>query len=301
MDNDDRDAPQNDRDDHRAQVAVTNDDLARERAQTNRENDRQDKQANRREKVTLWVAVAGVVIAAASTGISWFQWDLMRQQLSDARESSKIQDKVTARTIAALEKQADAMTNSIGPATTSAATAAETNAKTSERIAKASESSVEATREALRLEQRAWIAMDTVTAFPLTAGGPAAVHVSLRNTGKTPAVNVKTGARMRVFAKGVEPSLTFAGSQWLGQQSNSILAPNSTVNLRGMTYDREGRPYNLLDNDVAGFADGAIVLYFDGVVTYDDIFKRSHRTTFCTYWDPAISGYNDCARGNEAN
>ena len=34
--------------------------------------------------MTLRVAIAGVVIAAASTGISWFQWDLMRKQMEDA-------------------------------------------------------------------------------------------------------------------------------------------------------------------------------------------------------------------------
>ncbi len=149
-----------------------------------------------REWVALSIAAFGAVIALGSAIIAYRQWDVMSQQLADARAGSIEQSVKIERALAAFEKQATALTDSVGPATESAANTAKANVAA--MIANA------------RTDQRAWVSIIKVTGQSPTAGVPLDIAFTVANTGRSPALHTNTGARARMFPVSTTPTFNYS-------------------------------------------------------------------------------------------
>src|ERR1044071_5232851 len=83
------------------------------------------------------------------------------------------------------------------------AEATKTSAANSDRIARGSENAVKTAQESMRLDQRARIGVSAVTDFHFVGEAPVRAVIRVANTGKAPAMNVRTHAELQAFAIGV--------------------------------------------------------------------------------------------------
>lgn len=158
---------------------------------------------------------------------------------------------------------------------------------------------LEATQQAMRLDQRAWVATERISTTPkLDISKEFDVEVALKNTGKTPAKNVVMIARWDATPEGIKPNYaTEEGDKNRVKGvfiSRALIAPNAE-------YFRKIEPFQpILDSfDTSEslsveakeigkksylkmFTDGAVVLYIHGRIDYEDIFHCRHWTTFCS-------------------
>ncbi len=52
---------------------------------------------------------------------------------------------------------------------------------------------------------------------------------------------------------------------------------------------------------IEAITSGTVILRVFGYLEYEDIFRISHRTTFCMYLDRSLSGFSNCNTYNDAN
>lgn len=154
----------------------------------------------RRETALFWVAVLGCVIACSSTFISLLQWNVMREQLTDARGGAVEQQKVTDRALSAAASQADSLRILAAANRSLAASAAQ---------------SLSSSDQAVRLHERAWLGVSGASNFIFGGVGPddrmvptkdmvskfrPSVDVAITNSGATPARSVTVcGVMTAVF------------------------------------------------------------------------------------------------------
>lgn len=145
---------------------------------------------------------------------------------------------------------------------------------------------LDASIEAARLDQRAWCSVTSEMSVSGTLGSvsDASVKITFKNSGHTPALNVRTGAGfVLTYAFPLPPDLSLpsvdgeAGSvAVIGSQATQEINPVLTaksVNDFIAQHDEGDRPF---------------YIYVVGVIKYDDVFKREHQTTFCYYIQAAI-------------
>lgn len=160
-----------------------------------------------------------------------------------------------------------------------------------------SRTALNATIQSSYRDQRAWVGVDSITGN-VELGKPLIVTVQYRNTGKSPALKLITIASVEPVDKGKEPSFTYEPNL-AGVLSSTVLQPNAIyrniLNAGGATniavtqvgYDR--------------IRSGDLVVFVYGKLTYEDIFSRSHRTTFCVYLDPIGKTWNTYKGYNEVD
>jgi hypothetical protein len=279
-DNDAGGSPNSNAGDERPNRQPSQYELDRERAQKERDA-QQDKRAERREKITLAVAVFGVFVAAVGIVVSYMQWDVMHQQLSDARAAAKGQDDAVKRALKAFEDQANALTNSIGPATTSAAGASKDAARTAQ-------DTLATSRTFFRTEQRPYL-VTAVPVFltPLSEGKQATANIYFKNIGKTPAVRTFQYAHLIPYHAAGRTRDDFR--KWIGSTFDSLrhetigpalgrkdVAPGDT------SFTTVSTDKILSSDDIAKIQrDGEITLFYVGLTDYTDAYKVGYRTEFC--------------------
>jgi hypothetical protein len=209
-------------------------------------------------------------------------------------------------------KQADAVgkeaanTHDLAVAAATQATNTGDLALSAGKQAVAAEQSVETIQEQMRLDQRAWVSVSVGE----KAGNFA---VSMRNTGKTPAMNVTDvtafsgGGRMRP----PEVDLSRNSSSPIPILGN--LAPDILTKMKqeGFIRDRPPTGYVIAPGDAQISSDyqgtfaqifkiDADRAYVQGRVTYDDVFGKSHETVFC-FWYAPPSDFVMCNDHNKMN
>jgi hypothetical protein len=132
------------------------------------------------------------------------QLAIMRDQMADSRTASIEQDKFTARTIAALEKQATALTTSIGPATLSTADSAKASANAAQDSARSANSTATTATRQLDAIDRPILRLLAVPAQPIVfsdKGVDFAFVVGYANVGRSAMTALYVGAaiEMRTF------------------------------------------------------------------------------------------------------
>jgi len=249
------------------------------------------KETLKRVKLTeVWLVILTGVIAASSVTTCYVysrQLDVMQDTLNEIRTGG-IDTHSLAR---ASSKQATALTDSIGPATTSAAKAAETSAKNSDRIARGSEAAVGATQASMRLDQRAWIGFKGFRDLHLEIGKPPSVTIVFVNTGKTPAVGARISSYIEYVPPHNSPSQQAPGS--IDEASNAIIHPGQE------TWSVLNKSDFLLTSAIAdAIALRTGNLYVRTVITYDDIFAKHHATHYCGIASRDLTSIGSCANGN---
>jgi hypothetical protein len=165
-----------------------------------------------------------------------------------------------------------------------------------ERIAKAMEGTVgqagkalDASINASRTDQRAWLGMEKIDVL-FVVGQPLEFEASVRNSGKTPAVNVISTSVAEFIARNQEPHFSSPPEIPVG---HGIEMPGHvfgvgfrifTVNPGLPTILDEGRHAVVLTQPLrASIIDGTSRLSLHGRIDYRDIFGRPHWTRWCAF------------------
>ena len=232
--------------------------------------------ANKLMVITTSIVAFGTMFYVV---VAIFQWQLMK-------ESSEQTSRQTDKVIAEVRRIAEV----------------------SDESAKQAKDALDATIENFRLEQRAWVG--AVHAIPpeykeggknvyVKDGQPMKTGVKIVNSGKTPALNVRTIVSMFYWKSSDEFVPTFKKVINIGDgPSTSVLQPNATAVIKARSIPEEG---GINKADIANIANAQQILYIAGKITYEDIFKRPHSTLFCMYLDPSLTVFNNCNGHNEAN
>jgi hypothetical protein len=134
-----------------------------------------------------------------------------------------------------------------------------------------------ATTQAMKLEERAWVAINTIEPDKPCAWRA----ISFRNSGRSAALNFRIFGAAEPVSRGAQPS-----KQEQLLPGKGIIAPDSVF--------RSCVGGSRTDN--LDWSDTDLVIH--GRITYDDIFSVEHWTTFC-YLRSKDTGFLPCESGND--
>lgn len=146
----------------------------------------------------------------------------------------------------------------------------------------------------MRLDQRAWVGIDRIDKFDFKTRPEFSIPLDMTNTGKTPAVHVKTKTALMSLEKGQNFVATYPGPPTSYRESNSVVLPQQHMTM-------STPPINVSTTQYDDIHNGRGILYAFADITYDDIYGKSHETTFCVMYYPGLTGPSPCDVYNEAN
>ncbi len=243
----------------------------------------------------LEVVFAGVIAACTFLYCLFAGWTLYEIN-SSSKDTHNLADAANKQAIHT-QAIADAANKISGAADKFSASADSINRETKDavdkfdRMAKASELSVKAVQDSSRLDQRAWVALGTVTVdhFSKTDTVAPKVTIEVGNLGKTFALNVR--AECHTVLSPVELSELPEGT-FSGLHSVATLFPS-------------GRSHCILKMETAlpmlNQVTDTWYLYVWADVSYEDIFRAKHVTTACSYRHAFDAEFNQCPMHNYAN
>jgi hypothetical protein len=202
----------------------------------------------------------------AAVGIGTYL--ILKNQLKEMHEGGGQTDKI----IAADERMASAMENSVGQA----------------------QRTFVATTEQAEIAQRAWVYATVHPGTPdhFGAGKPLDIRVTFKNTGRTPALKVRaatyrTTIPTEVSSIFVLPDRVYAAK---GYVSQGTIDPDSTR--------YADLVYSLTEEDVRRIDHIEVRIYVYGRIEYEDVFGTPRWTTFCTFLLPG-GDFALCNKNNE--
>jgi hypothetical protein len=171
------------------------------------------------------------------------------------------------------------------------------------KAAKAAEDSVVLAKQNAHLDQRAWMALASVSGAP-NVGEPFRVTITIRNTGKTPAkkvriipvVDPRADGSPPDFEKTVEDTAKSHETGPYGIVSDAVVPPSATS---GSTITASK---GALTPAALEALKGQQRVFVYGKITYEDVFGVPHWVKFCNVlmqteaggWEyMAYSAYND--------
>jgi hypothetical protein len=169
-----------------------------------------------------------------------------------------------------------------------------------ERLAGAMESSVaqaqktlDASIKSFQLEQRAWVGVEGING-DIQPNKPYSVLVGFRNSGKTPAKQVSLRMQFNPVRQG--QALKFTYSEPIS--SKGFVPPNGTFSSAELS-PSGGDPVR--ESEIELIKTGKLRAYLYGVVTYEDIFNRSHWMRFCYFIGADAKSYKACNEYNDTD
>jgi hypothetical protein len=154
-----------------------------------------------------------------------------------------------------------------------------------------------------RLDQRAWIgveAMDPIPSIP-TIGSKFEVAIRIRNSGKTPARNLISVGRDDTMRISDAPPFSYDGIE---KDNAGTIAPNAiaTIPIKPMRDNTTGKEYIFSMSNISLLLLQQTRIYVSGLITYDDIFRRPHWTTYCAWLSVPFNGqFNRCETHNDTD
>ncbi len=163
-------------------------------------------------------------------------------------------------------------------------------------------------RQAMRVDQRAWINIPFPNSFPLN-GTSIPIVTQIINSGKTPAKGLKVDVFAGVLNKDDKPTV---GDFSIGHPHERLHAPGvifahdpTPVNTYVGTYLPEGGKQVIIPDETfrQDLATRKRFILFYGRATYNDVFKVEHYTQFCTGSGDGIPSnvLKDCLDYNEVD
>jgi len=213
------------------------------------------------------ISVATVVIALSSVmqfATALLQWNEMS---NSGKQTEKIVN-ADDRLAGANERFATAMEASLGQA----------------------QKSLSAIVLTARLDQRAWLSFEDVYGSA-RVGSPGVISAVVKNTGKTPAINVLIQYFVKNIKSGDKIEFTYRGIQ--SEPSRGLLPPNADFHI---VMNPTLGP--LVAEEMNRIRSGEKRVYFYGRATYDDIFSRHHWVTFCSFLSPDGGAMVYCSEYN---
>jgi hypothetical protein len=177
------------------------------------------------------------------------------------------------------------------------------------RIANSFETTLEQTKKSLdasiemaRRDQRAWIGPIEVTPawrdaannpIYIKEGAPAVFGVVIVNSGKSPALKVKSKIKFIVL-----PAEREFAPNYNKIQSKSVVVIQPEMR---MTMKTAVSPRAVTASDINIIKNGGSIVYLFGEITYEDVFKIPHLTTFCMTLAPTLDSFIAHKTYNDAN
>jgi hypothetical protein len=231
-----------------------------------------DRAARLTAKATVWIAMFTVVMALVGLGTLYE----IIEGGSDTHDLA-----------VAAGKQADKMRD-MSDAADKIRQAAEGMVAQEQRVADSAQASIQATRDAMRLEQRAWVVVKAIGPAP-EADKAWNLRVIFTNTGRTPAKFSNSC--------GVGPATNEKAIDWQVlkpfQGEGTLIVPNDqgfcTLHPVKGTLTKEMADY---------LASPEAHLYVFGAGIYQDIFRRWHWLTFCSSMTEGGKEWEACDNGN---
>jgi len=153
------------------------------------------------------------------------------------------------------------------------------------------EKSLNATIAQFRQDQRAWVGIDNMAGKPVK-GQVFKVVLTVKNTGKTPATNVRIWNHSQILAEipdinnGCRSAFTL-----------NPAGPRSVMN-PGEFFLAAAQPFtDPLPTELKDML-GSWTFYVYGCATYDDVYREHHWFTFCSRWDEHSQGFIPCDKFN---
>lgn len=243
-------------------------------AQQTAEIDRLDRRVDRREQVTLAVAIIGVVIAAAAVWVSERQRQIMQRQMNDAREAAVESGKVTDRQLKIAESQAESM-----------------------RVL----------AESTGANERARLYVSNVflssPGMLLQPGERFKAVVEMGNSGRSAAKHVSSNIVLELLPAGREPSATkqpYHGDYPVPPNTGGVGVEMAFELYHG------GRVVGPMSRTTTNAViAGRLAPFLHGRINYQDIFGEPHWLSICRVWrhseinafTGAAGGWRDCSKG----
>jgi hypothetical protein len=167
--------------------------------------------------------------------------------------------------------------------------------KSEARQAESNRLSLKSAIDNFHLDQRAWVGVDNIVGAP-AKGQSFVIQVYVKNTGKTPAMNVEPWKRVEALARmpHVQPNCR-RGLASGPTKSNGFLNPGGTFLL--VLNPSHGLPLQQELKDILGAKKS---LYVYGCLIYDDVFRSPHWLTYCSSWDEKSNSYAPCEKYNDS-
>jgi hypothetical protein len=147
------------------------------------------------------------------------------------------------------------------------------------------------------LSQRAWLSVLVNTVTPASgmfaAGQPLDIRISQKNTGRTPALNLK-GVTERTTVPVNKDGNTFNPPDFSYKGTPSVSAGNLPPD--GVVFGDFQAPFT--SDDFDRVINLKVRIYLHGRIEYDDVFGVHHWLTFCSFLLPG-GAYAVCAYHNE--
>ena len=221
---------------------------------------------------------------------------------TSARESASQVDKVVDATNTSIEKAVKASASAIDTAIQKNKEALDEaltqNRNELRESIRQSKAALDTSIQASRLDQRAWVGVDK--SYITRMSDPFVSYVDLRNTGKTPAYNLRRASAYMIsghVVDGPAPAfITTLEKTFKEKTAKRSLIPGGTTILESDDAD------SYVAKEWKAISEGQKFLYIYGRLEYDDVFLAHHTTTFCFYLrNPAEKQYAICEAYNEMN
>jgi hypothetical protein len=206
------------------------------------------------ERSTLrltWIIVGINLFTCAFVGLQW------REMKSSSVDTRALAD--------AAKKQSEKMSD-MSDAADKIRQAAQDMVVQDQRIADNAQHSLDTSIATSRLDQRAWVSIEV-------GERNGTFSVAMKNTGKTPALNVIYDAQFRGGGRGQIPE---------------VLPPDPQRNLlRFLIPPGEAQTASVYEmNYLHAFNLGGDRNYVQGDIVYDDVFGKTHHTIYCYWTEP---------------
>jgi hypothetical protein len=213
---------------------------------------------------SAWMAFFTLVIAAAAGAAGWLFWNqlgIMQDQLDTLQDlSEKIQ-----KTFDSSRTQSEALTSMV---------------QTLSARASGTDSGAD----------RPWVGVDSVSVSPLRPYEKLSVTAMVRNTGRSPALNV-------AIVLSTSKAAGVAGSRPEFKECSgcpeSALLPNSAL-----TIDASINDAALTPGTINRLTTGEETIVLNGRIDYKDMAGQAHRTLVCLSYRPKTSAFSTCPTGN---
>lgn len=235
---------------------------------------------------TDWAIVLLTAVIAAT---SILQWKVIKSGSTDTHtlaEAAKTQAEKTSGMADAADRIRRAADDMVAEERR-LATNSQNAVEASNRQGKAT---LDATIAASRVDERAWVGVGVIRVVQLEKDKSLKVDVELRNTGKTPALNVQMGAAWRVDTIRTGPI-----ADWF----NYVLEPAEAVPPQGDHTMHLEIPSNVITPLWDEISYRTQYVYIVGSVKYTTISNQAGETNYCMFLDGQSREMRFCGLHND--
>lgn len=219
---------------------------------------------------TAWMAFFALVIAIAGGAGGYFLWNQLNVMQDESDQLEDMADKVE-QSLKASQAQSVALNDTLK--VLSQQLAADSHA------ARASDSPD---------ADRPWVGVDSVSMGPLAPNVKPVVTANIRNSARTPALNVKVSLKTSVGP--TQPGINADDCATCSQQ---ILLPNMSLRINASPDTGALTPLSINRVKI-----GEATIWLTGWISYKDLSAHLHTTQVCMTYVPRTSSFSACGDGN---